>query len=58
MIAVSEEKLVSYKLFLPESKRARFKSICALKGVSMNQVLEELVDKWMQENEETDRDKS
>ncbi len=54
---MSEEKLVSYKLFLPEFKRAKFKSICALKGVSMNQVLEELVDRWMQENEQADKDK-
>lgn len=49
MFAVSEEKQVSYKMFLPESLRAKFKSLCALEGVSMNQVLVELVEKWVQE---------
>jgi len=47
----AEEKQVSYKMFLPESLRARFKSICALKGVSMNEVLLQLVQKWVEENE-------
>jgi hypothetical protein len=48
---VTEEKQVTYKMFLPESMRARFKSICALKGVSMNEVLLELVKTWITENE-------
>ncbi|MBU7584140.1 MAG: hypothetical protein KAF91_14715 [Nostoc sp. TH1S01] len=47
----AEEKQVSYKMFLPESLRARFKSICALKGVSMNEVLLQLVQNWVEENE-------
>lgn len=49
--AVSEEKQVSYKMFLSESLRAKFKSLCALKGVSMNQTLVELVERWIEENE-------
>ncbi|HYW21801.1 MAG TPA: plasmid partition protein ParG [Nodularia sp. (in: cyanobacteria)] len=48
---MTEEKQVTYKMFLPESMRARFKSICALKGVSMNEVLLELVKTWITENE-------
>lgn len=48
---MTEEKQVTYKMFLPESMRARFKSICALKGVSMNEVLLELVETWVTENE-------
>jgi len=48
---VAEEKQVTYKMFLPESMRARFKSICALKGVSMNEILLELVETWVTENE-------
>ncbi len=47
---VSEEKQVTYKMFLPESLRAKFKSLCALNGVSMNQVLIDLVEKWIEEN--------
>jgi hypothetical protein len=46
-----EEKQVTYKMFLPESLRARFKSLCALKGVSMNEVLVHLVKDWVDENE-------
>lgn len=48
---VTEEKQVTYKMFLPETLRARFKSICALKQVSMNQVLIDLVENWVKENE-------
>jgi hypothetical protein len=48
---VSEEKQVSYKMFLSEPLRAKFKSLCALKGISMNQVLIELVEKWIEEND-------
>ncbi|NET65941.1 MAG: hypothetical protein F6K63_16740 [Moorea sp. SIO1G6] len=47
---VSEEKQVSYKLFLPESLRAKFKSMCALKGVTMNHILLELIEEWIEEN--------
>jgi ParG/GIY-YIG catalytic domain len=45
------ELLATYKMFLPESLRAKFKSICALKGTSMNEVLVQLVQKWIEENE-------
>ena len=38
-------------MFLPESLRARFKSVCALKGISMNEILLNLVEKWVTENE-------
>jgi hypothetical protein len=48
---VEEEKQVTYKMFLSESLRARFKSLCALKGVSMNEVLIHLVEDWVNENE-------
>ena len=48
---MSEEKQVTYKMFLPESLRARFKSICALKGISMNETLLNLVEEWVTENE-------
>ncbi len=57
MEAVSEEKQVSYKVFMPESLRARFKSLCALEGVSMSQVLVGLVEQWVQEKEIDRRDK-
>jgi hypothetical protein len=49
----AEEKQVTYKMFLSESLRARFKSICALQGVSMNEVLVQLVQNWVEDNENT-----
>lgn len=54
---MSEEKQVTYKMFLPESLRARFKSVCALKGISMNEILLNLVEKWVTENESSPADK-
>jgi len=56
MFAVSEEKQVSYKMFLSESLRAEFKSLCALEGVSMNQVLVELVQQWVNEKKQKRRE--
>ncbi len=50
-----EEKQVTYKMFLTESLRAKFKSLCALKGVSMNEVLVELVKDWVSEQEQEER---
>ncbi len=45
-------------MFMPESLRAKFKSLCALKQVSMNEVLVELVENWIQETEsESGKDK-
>ncbi|MBL1202469.1 MAG: hypothetical protein FWK04_26230 [Nostoc sp. GBBB01] len=48
---VSEEKQVAYRMFMAESLRAKFKSLCALKQVSMNEVLVELVENWIKEAE-------
>ncbi|MBF2016359.1 MAG: ParG [Rivularia sp. T60_A2020_040] len=36
---------------VPESLRARFKAMCALKGRDMGDVLKELVEKWLEDNE-------
>jgi hypothetical protein len=54
---VSEEKQVTYKMFLSEPLRAKFKSLCALNGVSMNEVLVQLVEKWIEENDTPSPDK-
>ena len=50
-MVVAEEKEVSYRVLMPESLRARFKSLCALKGVTMNEVLVQLVQRWIAENQ-------
>lgn len=57
MFAVSDEKQVSYKVSLSESLRAEFKSLCALEGVSMNQVLVELMQGWVDDKKQKRRDK-
>ncbi|BBD65931.1 hypothetical protein NIES4072_03900 [Nostoc commune NIES-4072] len=55
---VSEQKQVAYRMFMSESLRAKFKSLCALKQLSMNEVLVELVENWIKESEsKSDRDK-
>ncbi len=48
---MSESKQVSVKIYLPEDLRARFKSACALRKVSMNEVLLDFVQEWTEENE-------
>jgi len=52
-----QEKLVAFKMFMPELLRAKFKSLCALRGVSMNQVLVQLVQKWVDEKKDKLRGK-
>ncbi|WP_199333918.1 MULTISPECIES: hypothetical protein [Nostocaceae] len=48
---MAEEKQSSYRIIWPESTKAKFKSLCALKNTNMNQVLLELVERWIQETE-------
>ncbi|WP_348230285.1 plasmid partition protein ParG [Trichocoleus desertorum] len=36
---------------VPESIRARFKATCALQGRDMSDVLGELIEQWLQKNE-------
>ncbi|NES21911.1 MAG: hypothetical protein F6K41_24050 [Symploca sp. SIO3E6] len=38
-------------VYIPEDKRARFKSVCAIKKISMNQVVSDLLDEWLKKNE-------
>jgi hypothetical protein len=47
----SEDKLVRLSVYVSEDKRARFKAACAIKKVSMNQVISDFLDKWLEENE-------
>ncbi len=45
------EKPVFVRGRVPESVRARFKAVCALEGRDMSDVLNELIEKWLAENE-------
>lgn len=51
-MSVSEpEQSVFIRGRVPESVRARFKSICALQRRDMSEVLVELINKWLEEHE-------
>ncbi len=45
------EKQVFVRGRVPDSVRARFKATCALQGRDMSDVLNELIEKWLAENE-------
>ena len=49
------EKNVTIKIYLEEDLRAQFKSACALKRLSMNQVLVDLIEEWLKENADTNQ---
>nr|WP_226590408.1 plasmid partition protein ParG [Microseira wollei] len=48
---MSEEKQVKMSVYLPEDVRARFKAACAMRKVSMNQVITDFIQEWLEENE-------
>lgn len=45
------EKQVFVRGRVEESVRARFKAMCAIKNRTMDSVMEEIILKWLQENE-------
>jgi len=47
---MGDEKTVTIKIYLDESLRAEFKSACALRRLSMNQVIVEFIEGWLKEN--------
>ncbi len=53
---MGDEKTVTVKIYLEEDLRAKFKAACAMKRVSMNQVLVEFIETWMKENTDTAAD--
>jgi hypothetical protein len=52
-----EEKVVRVSIYLTEDTRARFKSACALHKKSMNEVLVEFIDDFLQKNENSSLNK-
>jgi ParG len=47
----NQEGMSSIKVVIPEDLKGRFKSLCALRHVSMNDVLANFIEEWVKENE-------
>lgn len=47
----SQEGMSSIKVVIPEDLKGRFKSLCALRHVTMNDVLSDFIEQWVKENE-------
>ncbi len=47
----SQEGMSSIKVVIPEDLKGRFKSLCALRHVAMNDVLASFIEQWVKENE-------
>lgn len=52
---MDEEKPVFVRARVPQKVRARFKAACALQGKGINDVLNELIERWLEENEKPDK---
>ncbi len=52
------EKTVFVRGRVDESVRSRFKAMCALKNRTMDSVMEELILKWLEENEKHQKDQA
>ena len=50
-MADSEDKQVRLSVYVSDDKRARFKATCAIKKISMNQVISDFLDEWLAEND-------
>jgi hypothetical protein len=48
-----EEKPVRVSIYLSEDVRARFKSACALHKKSMNEVLVDFIEEYLDQNEQS-----
>ena len=48
---MDEEKQVFVRARVSQKVRARFKATCALEGKGINDVLNELIERWLEEHE-------
>ena len=48
-----EEKIISLRVFMPESLRNNFKAVCAKQGKNMSEVVSEFVTNYVANHEET-----
>lgn len=49
----NQEGMSSIKVVIPEDLKGRFKSLCALQHVTMNDVLANFVEQWVKESEKS-----
>ena len=54
----SGDKLVRLSVYVSEDKRAKFKAACAIRKISMNQVISDFLDEWLDEKEAVTSDTS
>ena len=45
---MSEDKTVSFRVFLPDSERTKFKVACAKDKTTMSQKSRELINNWLE----------
>ncbi len=50
---MDEDKQVKLSVYVNEDTRAKFKAACAIQKVSMNQVVNQLLEDWLKENDAT-----
>lgn len=50
-LTMDEEKPVFVRARVSQKLRAKFKAACALEGKGINDVLNELIEKWLKEHE-------
>jgi len=49
----NEAKQVKLSVYVDEDVRAKFKAACAIQKISMNQVVNQLLEGWISENDPT-----
>lgn len=48
---MTEDKVISLRIFMPEKLRNEFKSVCARQGRNMSEVVTEFVEGYVKEND-------
>ncbi|NER79422.1 MAG: copy number control protein [Leptolyngbya sp. SIO1D8] len=51
---MTEPKTVAIRVQMPDTLRAKFKAQCALQSKTMNEIVVELIEKWLSENGKSD----
>jgi predicted DNA-binding protein len=48
---MDKDKLVSFRINISESVRHKFKSLTAAKGLNMTEIVREMIEKWVEDND-------
>lgn len=49
----TEEKIISLRIFMPESLRNEFKAVCARQGRNMSEVVTDFVKQYIEQSQHT-----